>query len=212
VGLEFRNSKSADGADDDAIRQIQGLLCQTLFSAVMPPAAVQAEPSEDHLPPPGPPPTFPSLDIRQLTQSGALGDPIVANSRTPIPLPSDVFDGEMLIIVRHEDDEHYERRVFEGRQRRLEMQVQGKFRKLPEGREMYIGAEASTQLRFGLVTRALSRVLLAFVQAKVKLMHYSFGDKKNAELPHMVLPLWVRGSPLLLRADHQKGAEWETHA
>ena len=71
----------------------------------------------------------------------------------------------------------------------LEVQVQGRFKSAPVG-DVYLGAEITERMHLGLVVRGLARVLLNFMRKKLPGMHYSFGDRQDAQLPHIVMPLW----------------------
>ena len=57
-----------------------------------------------------------------------------------------------------QDDAHYAAH-FDGKQRTMEMQVQGRFKQLPRG-VLYLGGEITERLTLGLVAKSLANVLL----------------------------------------------------
>ena len=111
-----------------------------------------------------------------------------------MPFETEIFKGVTLLLVRTAPmDTHY-RNFFEGTKREFEVQVQGKFKRAPEG-EIYVGAEATQKMELGIITRSACRILLNFVATMVNDSHYSFGDlstDKLCESPHLVAPL-LRG-------------------
>jgi len=97
----------------------------------------------------------------------------------------------MLRTEEPSGDPYYHSRVFDGKQRRFEIQIQGKFTVLPTG-TVYIGGEITEgPMELGLVTRGLCNMLLSFARRINSAMNYSFGDKAQEELPHIVFPLWT---------------------
>ena len=77
------------------------------------------------------------------------------------------------------------------------MQVQGRFKRPPEG-SVYLGCEISNCMQLGMVTRGAANLLLAFMQRRVRQLHYSFGDRANAQLPHVVMPLWTSADDVIV--------------
>ena len=62
------------------------------------------------------------------------------NLRTGMPFETEIFKGTALLLVRTNPiDSHY-RVFFHGTKREFEVQVQGKFKRQPDG-EIYVGAE-----------------------------------------------------------------------
>ena len=57
-----------------------------------------------------------------------------------------------------QDDTHYAAH-FDGKQRTMEMQVQGRFKQLPRG-VLFLGGEITERLTLGLVAKSLANVLL----------------------------------------------------
>jgi hypothetical protein len=155
---------------------------------------------EDKTPAEPPPPEFPSLRAR-WGESWTEAEPLVINSRTAIPIRTELFEGKALLLIRPpggtDVDPYYQTRIFQGRKRRFEVQLQGRFLKKPTGM-LYIGAEVTERMQLGLVTRGLCRILLAFVRKLNNFMHYSFGDAKGEQLPHIVFPLWSNVDKLVV--------------
>ena len=69
------------------------------------------------------------------------------------------------------------------------MQVQGRFKKVPEG-ELFMGAEITRKMELGLFTKGICSSILQIVRAVNPYLHHSFGDNKDFELPHIVGPMW----------------------
>ncbi len=61
----------------------------------------------------------------------------------------------------------------------FEVQVQGKFKRLPCG-EIFVGADCQTELSLGVVTRAFCKGVLRFVATMVNNLCYSFGESPTA--------------------------------
>ena len=88
---------------------------------------------------------------------------VTFNSREAQFYETDLFVGKALILLRpaaREDDVHYAERLFDGRSRCLEFQVQGRFKRAPRG-AVYIGGEVSSRMQLGLVRVQLTRSQLA---------------------------------------------------
>ena len=139
-----------------------------------------------------PPPPFPTLESRWVRADGGDGGAFTLNSRAAEPFETDLFEGNLLVMLRPSDsaadDPHYHRRLFSIKQRRCEVQLQGRFKRPPG--KMYIGGEIDTPaMNFGMVTKSFAKLLLNIMQAKVRLLHYSFGAEGGAEAPHIALPL-----------------------
>ena len=97
------------------------------------------------------------------------------------------------MLVRHPGEsvaKHPYAKAFQGKQRTLECQIQGKFRRVPQ-EPLYVGAEITKRMVLGMLRRTLCQSILAFVRKVMGHLHYSFGDADNNELPHIVVPLWT---------------------
>lgn len=76
--------------------------------------------------------------------------------------------------------------------RQFEVQVQGKFKRLPIG-EIFVGAETNVKVDMGLLTKSITKAALKFCGTMVNDLHYSFGDDQsdpNHQLPHIVAPIF----------------------
>ncbi len=74
----------------------------------------------------------------------------------------------------------------------FEVQVQGKFKREPQG-EIFVGAEATSKMELGLLTRSISRAAMKFCATLVDDLHFSFGDDPQDplyQLPHAVAPIF----------------------
>lgn len=133
--------------------------------------------------------------------------PVTANSPEPIPYSTELFSGRMLLMVQTRPMDELYRARLEGTKYTFEVfsrpstpcsddrwfcaqvQVQGKFNRLPVG-SLYFGAEVTKRMELGLFTRGLCISMIQLAKAVNPFIHYSFGDKLGAELPHLVTPIW----------------------
>jgi hypothetical protein len=115
--------------------------------------------------------------------------PMTANTPRPVRFETDLFDGELLLLINTKPicDQYYPR--FEGHHYTFDMQVQGKFKTIPKG-ILYMGAEITKKMELGLFTRGLCSSILQVGRAVNPYIHHSFGDANNVELPHIVGPFW----------------------
>jgi hypothetical protein len=139
------------------------------------PGAAGAPCAEPSAPPP--PPPFPTLecsfvdaDAERLIDGSFTSAmtacpphaPLTLNSRSPLPFETELFSGTALMLLRPpspEADPFYSPRLFEGRSRCLEVQVQGRFKRVPKG-TVYIGGEVTERMQLGLVTKGLAKLIL----------------------------------------------------
>jgi len=135
-------------------------------------------------------PRFPSLDVKLLRENNQTRD-FPLNSRTPVDVETDLFKGKILFLLRPpnppEDDPYWNERIFSQKKRRIIIQIQGKFKREPSG-IVYAGAEVSEQMKLGLLTRGVCGVLLRLIEGFSSDVHYSYGDSKGEEKPHIVVP------------------------
>lgn len=83
-----------------------------------------------------PPPAFPTLGISIPGQAGGPSTPFPPNSRFPVPLDTPLFRGHALFILKPATpaaDPVYSPAIFAGKQRRFEVQIQGRFVEKPRG-------------------------------------------------------------------------------
>lgn len=115
---------------------------------------------------------------------------ITPNATDPIPFSNDIFEGKMLLMVRSSlpmDDKFSQR--FDIDKNMFELQVQGRFKRIPSG-YMYLGGEITKKMELGLLTRGFASSLLQFCKSFNASIHHSYGDSQQVELPHIVGPFW----------------------
>mmetsp|Transcript_10318 Transcript_10318/g.29006 ORF Transcript_10318/g.29006 Transcript_10318/m.29006 type:complete len:1103 (+) Transcript_10318:44-3352(+) len=142
-----------------------------------------------------PPYNFPSLGMSVLSNTDIVPGFTINHRGGGVPIESDLFVGKVLLMMRPpnsaEDDPYYHEQIFYKKKRRFEIQIQGRFKYVPEG-TVWCGFEISEQMQLGLVSKGLCNLLLRLVSKAVPGdMHYSFGDKNNDELPHISFPAWT---------------------
>lgn len=137
-------------------------------------------------PPPGT--TIPNL--RPLLLHKGTYHPIHANTLTPIPFSTSLFEGQVLLLVNSavEEKEPYAS-IFRDGKYKFELQIQGKFKSVPTG-PIFFGGEITKKMELGMLTRGICAGLLQLGKATNAYMHHSFGDKSNFELPHITGPFW----------------------
>jgi len=136
-------------------------------------------------------PKFPSLQVKLQRRNGVL-HPFPLNARAPVDVETELFKGKLLLLIRPpnpEDDPYWNERVFSKKKRRMIVQVQGKFNYRPKG-IIYAGAEVSNQMKLGLLSKGLCGVLLRLVESFNSQLHYSYGDSKGDEKPHIAVPAY----------------------
>ena len=98
-------------------------------------------------------PTFPTLKFSALNLTGKYRNDFMPNARAPIPIETEFFVGHMVFLVRpSQEDKYWHDRVFADKNRRLVVQVQGKFKYEPKG-PVYAGLEASQELHMGRLSK-----------------------------------------------------------
>ena len=134
---------------------------------------------------------IPTLDCNIL--SNGRFRPLVPSALKPMPFETDFFIGIAFFTHKHETlDPRFAPFYPSHRKVTYEIQVQGKFKRLPEG-EIFCGAEATEKMELGFMTRQFSRACMSFAGITVENLHYSFGDLKSNpdhEFPHLVGPLF----------------------
>jgi len=109
-------------------------------------------------------PTFPSLDVRLMQKGGQLEPDFPLNTREGVPFETDLFQGKVLFICRppgdpEREDPFWNERIFKNKQRRVIMQVQGKFKQEIKG-ILYAGGEISEPMKLGLISKRCVFVLI----------------------------------------------------
>lgn len=125
----------------------------------------------------------------KILHNGALR-PMHVNTTTPIPFNTDLFEGKVLLVVNSaaETREPFVS-LSKANKFKFELQVQGKFKRLPDG-PIFFGGEITKKMELGMITRGICGGLLQMGRAVNAYMHHSFGDTKNVELPHITGPFW----------------------
>jgi hypothetical protein len=134
-----------------------------------------------------------TVDVALQSDYHPLGKaPCPANNRNAVPFETELFKGIAMIAVRTDPIDPLFKNFFEGTKRTFEVQVQGKFKRMPVG-EIYVGADVTNKMELGIITRSFSRAILKFIASMVNDLHYSFGDFPDTvgfEKPHIVAPLF----------------------
>ncbi|KAL3786980.1 LOW QUALITY PROTEIN: hypothetical protein HJC23_005491 [Cyclotella cryptica] len=122
------------------------------------------------------------------------------NSREGIDFETDFFVGKAMLLVRPppanavdaNTDTTYTPEIFTRKKRTIQVQFQGKFKRLNPHGILYCGGEITEPMKLGIVTRGLCNMLLKMLSKFNSGLHYSFGsDDANAEYPHIVFPAWT---------------------
>ena len=53
-----------------------------------------------------------------------------------------------------------------------------------------MGAEITKRMELGILTKSVCNTILQLTRTSNPVLHHSFGDKTNMELPHIMGPLW----------------------
>ena len=124
---------------------------------------------------------FPSLSL-----TDAAGRAVEPNSAEPFAIESPHFRGRGLFLLRTRDapdGDPYQAAVFRGRQRIVEVQLQGRFVAPGPPGPVFFGAEITDVMRLGLLGRSFAKAILAFVGQIAPGLHWSFGDRGDAAPP-----------------------------
>ena len=165
-------------------------------------SSAQLPPPQLPLPLPPPPPLFPTIDVSSLGVDGSF-QPLQVNSRVPVPIETALFSGCALFLVRPEPeaaDTYYMGKVFRGRRRRFEVQMQGRFKAATPGGVFTGGEVELPQMQLGLLTKGVARGVLSLISAVLPI-HFSFGNpslSQNAERPHIVSNLMIAADRMIV--------------
>ncbi|RHY35219.1 hypothetical protein DYB32_000285 [Aphanomyces invadans] len=147
----------------------------------------------------------PALRIRELIMPSSsqhrkdtmqAGQELWPNSDTPVEIENEYFSGRILFLLKTEPRSPTWGQLFVGRRRLFWIQLQGKFKKQPQG-TVYVGGEIPNKMKLGFFTKGLCRVLLSVINCLVVGLHNSFGRLypgdvallDDEELPHLAFPL-----------------------
>jgi hypothetical protein len=137
---------------------------------------------------------IPTLDVQILSDNSQNFVSMPPNAKgQPFPFETEFFKGTAFLTVLHSTmDPQFKPFYPADKKREFEVQVQGRFKRLPEG-EIFVGAESTSKMEMGWMTRSFSNMALKFAGTMVNDLHYSFGeDQKQAlyEFPHVVAPMF----------------------
>ncbi|RHY72352.1 hypothetical protein DYB34_001705 [Aphanomyces astaci] len=148
----------------------------------------------------------PALHIRELVMPSTtsqlrkdtlqVGQELWPNSDTPVEIENEYFSGRILFLLKTEPRSPTWGQLFVGRRRLFWIQLQGKFKKQPQG-IVYVGGEIPNKMKLGFFAKGLCRVLLSVINCLVVGLHNSFGRLypgdvaavDDEELPHLAFPL-----------------------
>lgn len=117
------------------------------------------------------------------------------------PIKTDGFEGQAVMLIRTDPLAPIVADYFHGKRRLIELQIQGKFTRVPEGK-LFMGGELRGTRRMSLsaVWRGIAWAVLGTIRAlSPGEVHHSFGS--DTERPHMAASFMVsasqtRGCPL----------------
>ena len=119
---------------------------------------------------------FPSISL-----TDAAGRAVEPNSAEPFEIAdSPYFRGRGLFLLRTPDapdGDPYQAAVFRGRQRIVEVQLQGRFVAPGPPGPVFFGAEITDVMRLGLLGRSFAKAILGFIAQIAPGLHYSFGER-----------------------------------
>ena len=130
------------------------------------------------------------------------------NFKHAISFDTDIFKGTCLLLIRTDPLDTKYAPFFEGK-RQFEVQVQGKFKRVPKG-QIYVGAETGHKMELGILTRSIVKALLKFAGSMVNNLHYSFGDdptKPDWQASHVVAPIVCGMDRIVITPQGEKAPE-----
>lgn len=129
------------------------------------------------------------LDSAKCSHCACSDTFVRINSREPVHFENEFFDGNAYLFVRTKPESPLWAHLFQGRRRMFWIQVQGRFKQEPRG-VVYLGGELPWRISLGIFTKSVALMVLGIIKKLVGKIHYSFGDSKNHELPHIAFPLF----------------------
>jgi hypothetical protein len=145
---------------------------------------------------------FPSLAAQIVNDDNKSARHFQINSSSGFPIENDLFVGNVILVLRPltpEDDPNFEDRVMDA-QKTFEIQIQGKFKRIPRG-QMYMGGQI-TEPSLGRTTKGISNLLLRLLSRHVGAnLAYSFGT--DDELPHISFPLITAMDHVVVTKAHE---------
>ena len=113
------------------------------------------------------------------------------NPRQAIPFETEIFKGVVMLAIRTDPIDHQYQSFFQGK-KLFEVQVQGKFKRLPRG-EFYVGMEATNKMELGIIAKSVSKGVIQFCGTMINGLQQSFGDNqadRDFQYPHLVAPMF----------------------
>mmetsp|Transcript_21010 Transcript_21010/g.34730 ORF Transcript_21010/g.34730 Transcript_21010/m.34730 type:complete len:1120 (+) Transcript_21010:118-3477(+) len=135
---------------------------------------------------------FPTLGLSLQRKHGFMQQDVPINARLPISFETDLFAGQMSILIRPqhpEDDPYHYDQVFSQTKVRFVLQIQGKFKYIPQG-TVFAGLEVVDDMKAALIMQGFCSLILRHVRKNHPNCHHSFGDEKG-EKAHIVAPAWT---------------------
>ncbi|KDO20488.1 hypothetical protein SPRG_14006 [Saprolegnia parasitica CBS 223.65] len=116
------------------------------------------------------------------------------NTQLPIPIETPLFHGKAYVLLRDPRGDPRWDPLFEGKQRRVWVMVQGQFKREPKG-TVYLAGELPRTMVLSMWTKAWAGMIIASVKTLIGKLHFSFGD--DIESPHVALPLYQSADQLV---------------
>ncbi|KAF4323306.1 hypothetical protein BBO99_00003326 [Phytophthora kernoviae] len=133
------------------------------------------------------------LVVRDVGSIAADREDMEMNSRTPIAFETELFVGHALFLVRTQPEDPHYAALFAGKRRMFWIQVQGRFKKTPQG-PVYLGGELPSCIAPGVFTRSMALVIMGLIRRLVGRVSFSFGSSMDSEnmdeLPAVAFPLY----------------------
>ena len=126
----------------------------------------------------------PSLKAQLRLPDGSF-TPFPLNAQTPFPISNDLFEGHILLLIQHPTDSYWNERLFDHKQRRLALNIQGKFKRVPQGTLLF-GGHLTEPMKVGLLTRGVLGFLVQIIERIVPQLEWSFGSSNDC--PKIVAP------------------------
>ena len=134
---------------------------------------------------------FAHVAVRIKCERGSVT--LVPNAPGPTAFETSDFSGVAMVMCRPErpeDDPLYWKPMFKGRDRMLELQIQGRFKRRLDSM-IYIGGELPKRMQLGLITRSLLKLVHTEIHprctvdaaADVALLAHAAGAHLSQELP-----------------------------
>jgi hypothetical protein len=146
-----------------------------------------------------------ALNLRLVDALGERRPQLPINSAAPVPFANENFEGVVLVGVKSDKAGPLAARRFEGLSRRFWVQVQGRFKPRPEGsggaanaHPVVVGGEVPEPMELGFMTRGLCGVMLKVTRSVLPGLDSSFGGKTDADLPHIVFPLFQAAKAMVV--------------